>query len=725
MDVHPLKRIPVLLGMRSLWFLLPIFGGATTFLVILSVATANTTLFAADYPRLLMGGATVALLLMGLIAYQLVTLYRKWRQQIFGSKLTFKLVLLLVGMAVLPGTLVYGVSVRFLSSSIESWFDVNVDKALTAGLGLGRTAFDSLLDDLVHKATTMSSVLADATALDEFSLLQQLREQFGVQEATLLSKNGTVLAFSSARNDALIPEGLTLTGNISHQIRAQRPYRMVENLPGKGVYLRVLVPVNRISFTEDFRVLQLLQPVSKELASNADQVEAAWRGYQELLLARHGLKNLYRLNLSLVLLLTLLTAIVLAFVVSERFGAPLNALAASTRAVGAGDFSIMTPVSSNDELGVLTASFNTMTHQLREASQARQRYQQGLTEAKIYQESILSNLSAGVLVLDPHLHLKSANFSAQQMLGLSGLEGITLNEWGYRMPSLLPIVDFLKKNFSNSFAQGWEGDAEYDGEQGHCKLHFKGSRLSEGLGGDWVLVFDDITQMVQAQRYAAWGEVARRLAHEIKNPLTPIQLAAERLEHRLQDRLSEGDAELLKRSTRTIINQVDALKNMVNDFSEYAKVSRLVEESFSLNELIREVLVLYENAGEHIILQLDPDLPKIQGDTIRLRQVIHNLLQNALDEGRDQKDFRVQVITGQEEEWAKLSISDNGQGFSEQVIARVFEPYITTKSKGTGLGLPIVKKIVEEHHGHIRAFNSVAGGATIEVRLPMGKGNRG
>ncbi|MBW8066741.1 MAG: GHKL domain-containing protein, partial [Ferrovum sp.] len=292
-------------------------------------------------------------------------------------------------------------------------------------------------------------------------------------------------------------------------------------------------------------------------------------------------------------------------------------------------------------------------------------------------------------------------------------------------PSLLPIVDFLEKNFSGSSAQGWEGDAEYEGEQGRRKLHFKGSRLPEGLGGDWVLVFDDITQMVQAQRYAAWGEVARRLAHEIKNPLTPIQLAAERLDHRLRDRLSDGDAELLKRSTRTIINQVDALKNMVNDFSEYAKVSRLVEERLSLNDLIREVLVLYENAGEHIIPQLDPDLPEIQGDTTRLRQVIHNLLQNALDEGRDQKDFRVRVITEQDEEWAKLSVSDNGQGFSEQVIARVFEPYITTKSKGTGLGLPIVKKIVEEHHGHIRAFNSVAGGATIEIRLPMRKGNRG
>lgn len=289
MDVHPLKRIPALLGMRSLWFLLPIFGGATTFLVILSVATANTTLFAADYPRLLMGGHRglavdgVDCLSIGHALSQMATA---------GIRLETDLQTgIVAGGHGRPARNLGLWRIRsFLSSSIESWFDVNVDKALTAGLGLGRTAFDSLLDDLVHKATTMSSVLADATALDEFSLLQQLREQFGVQEATLLSKNGTVLAFSSARNDALIPEGLTLTGNISHQIRAQRPYRMVENLPGKGVFLRVLVPVNRISFTEDFRILQLLQPVSKELASNADQVEAAWRGYQELLLARHGLK---------------------------------------------------------------------------------------------------------------------------------------------------------------------------------------------------------------------------------------------------------------------------------------------------------------------------------------------------------------------------------------------------------------------------------------------------
>ncbi|NDU88185.1 MAG: HAMP domain-containing protein [Ferrovum sp.] len=720
-----MNRLRTLLGAQSVWILIPLFGGAGLLSLLLSAATANTTLFAEHYPRLLMVGAFMALMLMGLIAYQLVKLFRKLRQRVFGSKLTVKLVLLLAGMAVLPGTLVYGVSVRFLSSSIESWFDVNIDTALTAGLGLGRTAFDSMLDDLVHKAGVMSGALAEVSAMEEASVLYQLREQFGVQEATLLSKNGTVLAFSSARNDVLIPQGLTLNSTISHQIRSQRPYKIVETLPGKGVFLRVLVPVNRMSFTEDLRILQLIEPVPKEMAANADSVESAYRGYQELLLARHSLKNLYRLNLSLVLLLTLLTAIVLAFVISEWLGAPLNALAASTRAVGAGDFSVTTPVSSNDELGVLTASFNTMTEQLREAAVARQRYQQELTDAKEYQESILSNLSAGVMVLDGGLCLKSANLSAQELLGLRGLEGLSLKDWGKQISSLMPITEFLQQNFSISGSQGWEGEADRHDEQGRRRLHFRGSRLPDNLGGDWILVFDDITQMVQAQRDAAWGEVARRLAHEIKNPLTPIQLSAERLQHRLRDRLPPAEAELLKRSTATIINQVDALKNMVNDFSEYARSSLVVRGSLSLNDLIREILVLYEGMGERIHTQLDPDLPPLTGDTTRLRQVIHNLLQNALDEGQSREDFKVMLTTAREHNWARLSVTDNGQGFSVQVVDHVFEPYITTKTKGTGLGLPIVKKIVEEHHGRIRAFNEATGGATVEVLLPIGEGEKG
>lgn len=691
-------------------------GGAL--LYVLSEATANTSLFSEHYPRLLALGAGVALGLMALISFQLWTLYRKLREQVFGSKLTLKLIVIFAFMAVLPGTLVYGVSVKFLSNSIESWFDVNVDSALSAGLDLGRTTFDSLLNDLTHKGETMSAQLADASALDETTLLYHLRDQFGVQEATLFSKSGVILAFSSALNDALMPDALPINSSIIHQIRSLRAYKMVEAVPGKGLYLRVVVPVNRLSFSEDLRALQLMQPVSRELAADADSVEAAYRGYQELLLARTGLKRIYGLNLTLALLLTLLAAIASAFVISERLGAPLGALAESTRAIGAGDYTKMTPVISDDELGVLTRSFNTMTAQLREASAERLRDQEKLTAAKAYQESILSNLSTGVIVFDAAFHLKSANLSANQMLGVDRVQGVRLEEWGGRFPELLPITQHLAKQFRLAEGSAWEGDADYLSSLGKRKFHFRGTRLPEEHGGDYVLVFDDITQMVQAQRDAAWGEVARRLAHEIKNPLTPIQLAAERLRFKLSEKLPQSEADILERSTATIVNQVDALKNMVNDFSEYARSSKLSTHSLDLNRLIREILVLYETMGEKIEVRLEDPLPLIDGDVTRLRQVIHNLMQNALDALQGQSDPRVVVATRRLDDGILLSVSDNGQGFSEELLGRIFEPYVTTKSKGTGLGLPIVKKIVEEHHGKIAVSNLEHGGAEVSILFP-------
>ncbi len=691
-------------------------GGAL--LYILSEATSNTSLFSEHYPRLLALGAGVALGLMGLISVQLWTLYRKLRGQVFGSKLTLKLIVIFALMAVLPGTLVYGVSVKFLSNSIESWFDVNVDSALSAGLDLGRTTFDSLLNDLAHKGDAMSAELSDASALDETTLLYNLRDQFGVQEATLFSKSGAVLAFSSSLNDAMVPDALPINSSIIHQIRSLRPYKMVETIPGKGLYLRVVVPVNRLSFAEDLRALQLMQPVSRELAADADSVEAAYRGYQELLLARTGLKRIYGLNLTLALLLTLLTAIALAFVISERMGAPLGALAESTRAIGAGDYTKMMPVISDDELGVLTRSFNTMTSQLSEASAERLRDQEKLTAAKAYQESILSNLSTGVIVFDSAFHLKSANLSANQMLGVDRVQGVRLEDWGRSVPELLPIAQHLANRFRQAEDSAWEGDADYQSGSGKRKFHFRGNRLPEERGGDYVLVFDDITQMVQAQRDAAWGEVARRLAHEIKNPLTPIQLAAERLRFKLSEKLPQADADILERSTATIVNQVDALKNMVNDFSEYARSSKLTTRSLDLNRLIREILVLYEAMGEKIEVRLEDPLPLVDGDVTRLRQVIHNLVQNAFDALQGCPDPRVVVATSRREDGVLLSVSDNGHGFSEELLGRIFEPYVTTKSKGTGLGLPIVKKIVEEHHGKIAVSNLEQGGAEISILFP-------
>jgi nitrogen fixation/metabolism regulation signal transduction histidine kinase len=703
------------------WILLMLLVPGAFLVYQLSEATANTSLFAENYPRLLAVGALVSVALMVLITWQLWKMFRTIRQGRFGSRLTIKLVVLFVLMAVLPGTLVYGVSFKFLSNSIESWFDVNVDRALSAGLHLGRTTFDTLLDDLEQKGQMMAQQMSDASALEEAPLLNYLRGQLNVQEAALFSKSGQVLAFSASSASLLAPPSLPLGTSFLHQLRAQHAYRVVDNIPGRGLCLRVVVPVNRLTWAEDLRALQLVQPISHDLTSDAESVEAAWRGYQELLLARTGLKRIYGLNLSLVLLLTLLSAMSVAIIISERLGAPLSKLAEGTRYISEGDFTRVMPVDSKDEFGVLTESFNTMTRRLRETDEARAQVQERLADAKKYQESILSHLSAGVMVLDETLALKSANYSASFMLNapLNVLENLALVHWMERLPQLKALADFLRTQFDENRAQSWEADFEYSTEGGVRRLHLRSNPLFDQERQDTVLVIDDISDLVQAQREAAWAEVARRLAHEIRNPLTPIQLSAERMRLKLQDRLSAADAELLQRSTDTIVNQVDALKSMVNDFGEYARSARTALKPLDLNALVQEVMVLYEDQGDRLNLKLQPGLPKIQGDATRLRQVIHNLMQNALDAQQEQLEGRVTVATERNDDWVVFTVTDQGPGFSEEVMSRAFEPYVTTKARGTGLGLAIVKKIVEEHQGRIQIANVEGGGARITLTLPV------
>ena len=583
-------------------------GAVTLFL--LATAGANTELFERHYQLLIALNAGFVLFLMGVGGYLLWRLKRRLKAGVFGSRLALRLLLIFSLMAVVPGVLVYGVSVQFLGKSIESWFDVKVDRALEGGLNLGRTMLDNMLEELRKKAQAAALILSEQTAAP-LPVLNQLLEQSQVQEATLFNQDGRVIAFSSTDSAALFPD--MPSAAVMRQVRIQRTYSVVEAIPGKGLYLRVVAPVNVLSLKEDIRVLQLLQPVPKQLATDAETVQAVHRDYQELSLSRQGLKQLYGVTLTLALLLSLFSALAAAFLISERLSAPLGMLAEGTRAVAQGDFSRRHPVQSRDELGVLTESFNLMTQQLEDARTAAERNQQ---------------------------------------------------------------------------------------------------------------------EVLQAQRTAVWGEVARRLAHEIKNPLTPIQLSAERIQHKLAEKLNGQDAEFLRRSTETIVNQVEALKKMVNEFSEYARAPELELRPLDFNDLVREVLALYEttstaagvmlegNTRPLIKLALASGLPPVKGDSARLRQVIHNLLQNAQDALAGVADPAITVRTEIDQNTVRLSVSDNGGGFAEQVKAHAFEPYVTTKPKGTGLGLPIVKKIIEEHRGTIQIENIQPHGACIAITLP-------
>jgi len=703
--------------MRYLLVSCIVLGVAAVFL--LASVSANTELFSEYYPLLLVINLVIAALIAGMVSYQLLRLRRRLREGVFGAKLTLRLVTLFGLMAVLPGALIYGVSVQFVSQSIESWFEVRLDSALESGLNLGRSTLDGRLKELNAKAEVMALTLSTSPASEHVTLLGRLREQAAVEEAVLFSTRGKVLAFSGNEKSGLVPEAPSAAA--MRQIRMQKSYGAIEAVPERGLYLRVLAPVDVVSLTEEARVLQLLQAVPKQLAEDAEVVQTGYREYQELQLARRGLKRLYGITLTLALLLAVLSSLGLAVLLSNRLSAPLNALVEGTRAVAQGDFSRRAAVASSDELGQLTQSFNSMTLQLAEAQSRVERNQAQLAHAKAYLESVLANLSAGVLTFDAALRLRSANPSAAQILGTDcdALVGTAVQEWPAREASFLTLAQALSDAFSGAVADAaWQRQVERELKDGTQVLLLRASRFGEAEVAGLIVVFDDVTHLLQAQRDAAWAEVARRLAHEIKNPLTPIQLSAERMQLKLAPKLQTGDAEILERSTQTIVSQVAALKRMVDAFSQYARNPEPALRPLDLNALVREVLTLYESLGSSLTLNLAPVLPAVEGDSTQVRQVIHNLLQNAQDALAGIEAPRIDIVTQLRSGRVELSVTDNGSGFPENLMKRAFEPYVTTKPRGTGLGLSIVRKIIEEHHGEVTICNVAPRGARVSILLP-------
>jgi nitrogen fixation/metabolism regulation signal transduction histidine kinase len=691
----------------------------TIFLFLLATASANTALFARSYDLLLVLNGAMVALLMGLVGYQLWRLRGNLKAGVFGARLAARLVLLFALVAVLPGALLYGVSVQFLGKSIESWFDVRVDRALEGGLDLGRGALDYLLKETTNKATQLALSLQDA---EPGSLVQQLNrgsEQAGIYEAELFSVSGAVLAVGGVSGSTATPE--PPPQQAIRQARLQQPYAKTEQASDARLVMRVVVPVNSADPKEPLRLLQVIEPVPKQLQLNAEQVQAGYHDYQEISFSRTALKRLYYLTLTLTLLLALFTSLGLAVVLSEQFSRPLGLLAEGTRVVAQGDFSRRHPVQSRDELGVLTESFNTMTAQLAEAQQKAEESRRAIETTRAYLESILGNLSAGVLAFDDAFRLRTANPSAAVILQqpMADLVGVPLADWSRRLPALAAFADLVADGFRTGREGQWQQQAEILVSTHARVLLLRGSRLPGEPVPGCVVIFDDVTELAEAQRDAAWAEVARRLAHEIKNPLTPIQLSAERLAVKLAGRLAGADEEALVRGTQTIVAQVTAMKHMVDDFAIYARQPRPGRmQPVDVNALLLDVLALYENLRPHVRLKLVDDNPVIHGEPTRLRQVFHNLIQNAVDAQADIEDPEYDIHSELRDGELVLSIADRGSGFPPGILRHAFEPYVTTKSKGTGLGLAIVKKIIDEHRGRVTIENRQPRGAVVTLFFP-------
>jgi len=717
LELYAVSALP---GRRALrWLLLASASLAAIALFLLATATSNTSMFAQEYDTLVLLNGVLVGLLMLVVGWQLWQLRRNLRSGVFGSRLAVRLVFLFALVAVLPGALVYAVSVQFIGRSIESWFDVRVDRALEGGLNLGRNALDYLLRDTANKAGQIALALTENQGSLSATLVRTA-EQAGVHEAALYTATGGVLAVAGVGGSTAAVEPPPAAA--LRLARLQQTYAKIEQMGNAGLVLRVVVPVNTDDRLSPLKLLQVIEPVPKPLAQDADRLEAGVRDYQEISFSRGALKRLYALTLTLTLLLALTSALGLAVVLSERFSAPLGLLAEGTRAVAQGDFTRRQPVVSRDELGVLTESFNTMTAQLADAHDKAEESRRATETTRAYLESILGNLSAGVLAFDEDLTLRTANPSAAVILQqpLAELTRMPLADWKNRLPALAPFADFIAEGFRAGREGQWQREAEFRVGNLSRTLLMRGSRLpGPAVSGGYVVVFDDVSELIQAQRDAAWAEVARRLAHEIKNPLTPIQLSAERLVMKLTDKLDGADQDTLRRGTQTIVSQVAAMKNMVDDFAIYARQPWPGQmQPVDLSALLHDVLGLYDNLRPYVALSLPPEPVFIQGERTRLRQVFHNLLANAVEAQADVSPPTFAIALSESDGYVTLSFTDRGPGFSTDVLSHAFEPYVTTKAKGTGLGLAIVKKIIDEHGGRVLLENAAPRGARATLVFP-------
>jgi PAS domain S-box-containing protein len=678
-------------------------------------------------------GVNVAglLVLLMLIGGRLVQLIRDWRKRVVGSRLEARMVWMSATLAMVPLLLVFYFSVMFLNRGIDSWFHVEIRQGLEDALTLSRAALDLRMREYMQRTRTIAGDLAAHD--DPVTVLDDARLRNEAVELTLFGANRRILGTSSERFGQIVPQ----RPNEEMVMQSRHEYVTLDPVAGGGFLVRTAVQVPLTSPGDEPRMLEAVYPVERRLGELADTVESAYQRYGEKARLRGPLKTSFTLTLTLVLLLSLFAALYGAFWAARRMVRPIQDLVAGTRAVAKGDFDMRLPLTSHDEMGILVHSFNDMTKRLARAREDTQRSQHAVEAERANLAVILARLSTGVISLQPDHTVRTANQAACTILGadVDSVIGKPLAEAG-KGSTLFEQFDQACSAHLDAGQTEWREQVVLQGESGRRILMCACTTLSgeDRSPGGFVIVFDDITALLQAQRDAAWGEVARRLAHEIKNPLTPIQLSAERIRRKLLGSMSEGEAQMLDRATHTIVQQVEAMKEMVNAFSEYARAPEMDVSRFDPNQLIVEVAELYRaGSGEggrtvRPKLKLDPALTEIEADRGRLRQIVHNLLANAIEalEGARDPEIRIEtrLVEHAEGRLAEITIEDNGPGFRSDVIGQVFDPYVTTKSKGTGLGLAIVKKIVEEHGGRIEADNARTGGARVRIELPLTAGVR-
>ncbi|MFT5506089.1 MAG: nitrogen fixation/metabolism regulation signal transduction histidine kinase, partial [Gammaproteobacteria bacterium] len=688
----------------------------------ISDATSNSATFGKYYDWLVFFNALGLISLLCLIVYNVYKLFVQYRIKAIGSRLTARMIGIFILLTIIPVSIVYYFSLSFLHRSIDSWFDVGVEVALEDSLKLGRSAVDLRKREAINKTRRIASELS---AIDEelwFVYLDEARVQSAANELTLVNHDQNIITSSSIDSTEL-PSVLSLTdfGDLGPE---DHYLNLVED-PDYGLAIRIVVSVPVSDVTEKSKTLQALFPFTDRLNELTIGVQQAFDRYKELAVLRDPLKTSFTLALSLIWLMSVLSAIWLAFIAARKLVSPINDLVEGTKSVAAGDYEQQLAVSGNDELGFLLKSFNTMTRKISRSRAIADQSQLMEAKQKNYLESVLSHITSGVLTVDDDGNLKSSNPAACEIFSIDRayFNHRSMDELGRNFPAMKTFFDAIRKHIQ--LDDDWQEEVIFHGERGRKILHARGTTLQiqSQSGREQVVVVDDITELIQAQKDSAWSEMARRLAHEIKNPLTPIQLSAERLQQKLSSEISDEKRAMLDRYTRTIVQQVEAMKSMVNAFTDYARSPSLQSQAIELNDMLEAVATLYHhnNTDVEIRLELQEDLPTIYADDIRLRQLLHNLIKNSLETITEGGwiCLRSRLAEVFKQPCVEIEIEDSGDGIDPDIVGDLFEPYVTTKTGGSGLGLAIVQKIVDEHGGSVKVTNRENGGAIFIVRIPI------
>ncbi|MBE0439038.1 MAG: HAMP domain-containing protein [Gammaproteobacteria bacterium] len=666
-------------------------------------------------------GLVILILLAAILVRSLHRLYKDFKQREAGSRLTVRLVSLFVLLILVSTTIVYSFSIHFLHRGINSWFDVEIEQALDDALELSRSSFGIRMRTLLRQTRLMSGVLSELPDNELNHGLRELNQLSGAIEMSIWNMNGQLITSSIENPTIMVPH--RPDDAIFRQLEQQEDYIGLDPGDNDEFQLRAAVRIPKKSLLQQDRILHVMFPVNERLSTLGKTVQDAYTDYKELSYLRKPLITIFTLTLSLIVLLTVLASIWFAVWISRRIVHPLQELADGTQSVASGNYNTQLTTSNHDEIGFLVRSFNQMTQRLTQERNASQRSHRMLEQQTNYLGAVLGSLSSGVITLDDSYHLKTANVASSAILDvkLQHYLEYSLTHISDKHKHLEIFVDMILTQIKRH--QNWQQQLELHPKKRRQSLMCRGTLLPNDAG--WVIVFDDITTLLQAQRNAAWGEVARRLAHEIKNPLTPIQLSAERLQHKYGALLPDDQTDLLNKLTNTIIQQVDAMKDMVNDFSDYARNPGLQLAKHNIANIIKEVLALYQSHPNHSVsLKQNTDEIVLKVDSNRLRQVLHNLLKNAIEASEEANlpvtiEIELSQVQHNHNNWLELAVFDHGPGIPDEMLARLFEPYATNKLKGTGLGLAIVKKIIEEHHGLVWAENRNVNGACILIRLPL------